>query len=245
MKKTLIIFASMLCFSIHGAQAQSWLDALKGLQKNNTTTTETTNDSTSQSSSTKSALSGIGSLITGLLGTANVNANSIVGTWTYKQPAVIFESENMLTNVGAMAAGKTIETKLQGYLDKVGFTAGKVKMTFKDGGSGSLTYGNKNIPFQWSVEGTEMTIKLGSNTLSKLSSALASSEKLSKFSSFTVNCKQNITSLQLSFKADKLMEFFNKVLAATGKSANSSTLNTISSLTSQVNGMYLGLTLEK
>jgi hypothetical protein len=51
--------------------------------------------------------------------------------------------------------------------------------------------------------------------------------------------------MQLSFKADKLLDFISKILSIAGNSANNSTINTIVSLANNVDGMYLGLTLER
>lgn len=233
MKKLLFILTAMMALSATNSHAQNLLDLLKqGASKAQT-------DSTQSSSS--NVLSGLGNLVTGLLGTGSVNANSLVGTWNYTQPAVVFESENMLTNVSGMAAGKAAEEKLQGYLDKIGFTSGKVKITFNQDGKGTLTYGSKNMNFQWSVEGTDLTINLASSTLSKFTS----SSKLGKYTSFKVNCKLGLGSLQLSFKADKLAEFISKIVSAAGSSINNSTLNTVAGIASKVDGMYLGLTFGK
>lgn len=245
MKKTLIILSAMLCLGIHGAQAQNPLDILKKVSQN---AGNNQNGDNTDGKKAINALSGLGDFLAGVLGKDQVNTNSLVGTWTYKQPAIVFSSDNVLTNVGAMAAGKAAEAKLQKALDKIGFTAGKVKMTFNEDGTGTVTYASKNVPFQWSVEGSDMTLQLGSGTISKLvssSSKKTSSSKLGKYSSFKVNCKMSLTSMQLAFKADKLLEFLNKVLTSTGKSGNSSTLSTIAGLTNQVDDMYLGLTLEK
>ncbi len=247
MKKPLIILASMLCISINGVQAQNPLDFLKKLQQNKTEQQEGTG-STDQTDSKKNALSGLGDFLTGILGKDNVNSQSLVGTWTYKQPAIVFGSDDFLSNVGAMAAGKTAEKKMQEYLNKIGFTAGKVKMQFKEDGTGTVTYAQKDIPFQWTVEGSEMTLKLGSGTLGKLASSFGkstSSSKLGKYTSFKLNCKMSLNSMQLSFKADKLMDFISKILSATGKATNNSTISTITSLANKVDDMYLGLTLEK
>ena len=147
----------------------------------------------------------------------------------------------MLTNVGGMAAGKAAEDKLQTYLDKISFTAGKVKMTFNEDGTGKVTYGSKNISFQWSVTDSDLTINLASSTLSKFTSG----SNLSKYTCFKMNCKVNLTNIQLSFKADKLLDFISKVVSAAGTAANNSTISTIAGLANKVDGMYLGLTLEK
>lgn len=239
MKKTILILTAMLAIGTAQSNAQNILDVLKGL--GSSSNTEQTDSTKSTSTSTSNVLGGLGNLVAGLLGTDKVNQKSIVGTWNYAKPAVVFESEDLLTNVGGMAAGKAVEEKLQTYLDKIGFTAGKVKMTFNEDGTGKITYGSKNIPFQWSVADSDLTINLASGTLSMFTS----SSNLSKYTSFKMNCKVNLTNIQLSFKADKLLQFISKVVSAAGSATNNSTISTITSLANKVDGMYLGLTLEK
>jgi hypothetical protein len=156
-------------------------------------------------------------------------------------PAVVFESENILTNVGGSAASKAIEQKLQNYLNKVGFTSGKVKITFNEDKSGSIQFANKNIPFQWSVADTDLTINLASTAFSQLTS----STKLGKLTTFKVNCKMTSDGMQLAFKADKLAQFLSKVLSAVGSATNNTTLTTLTAATKSINGMYLGLTFVK
>lgn len=238
MKKTLIILATMITLGAVQSQAQSLRDLFKKVNKNE----QSSQSETSQKvQSALSGLGGVGDLVAGLLGSGNVNEDRIVGTWSYKQPAIVFESENMLTNVGGMAAGKAAEKKLQGYLDKIGFSAGKVNIDFKEDSTGVITYAKKDIPFQWSVEESDLTIKLGSGKLSKYTS----SNKLGKYTTFKMNCNINLTTMQLAFKADKLMEFISKIASSAGKASNNSTISSIAGLADKVDGMYLGLTLEK
>ncbi|MBO5706937.1 MAG: DUF4923 family protein [Bacteroidaceae bacterium] len=235
MKKTLFILMAMFALCTTQSHAQNILDLLKGLSSKQT---ESQPDSTK---STNNTLSELGDFVAGLLGQGKINGYNLIGTWSYTEPAVVFESENMLTNVGGVAAGKAAQKKLQTYLDKIGFTAGKVKITFKEDSTGTVTYGTKDIPFKWSIQDSDLTINLAGNSLSKYTSSL----NLSKFTSFKMNCKLGIGSMQLSFKADKLLDFISKILSIAGNSSNNSTINTIVSLANNVDGMYLGLTLEK
>lgn len=232
MKKNIIILLSLLTLGVAEAQAQSLLDKLKS-----TVTSGSTEGSTSSSSS--SVLGTIGNIVTGILGQSNVSANSLVGTWTYKQPAVVFNSEDMLTNVAAKATQSSIEKKLQTYLDKIGFTEGKVSFTFNNDNTGNITYASKTIPVTWSVSGTDLTLSLSGGRQSKyLSSA-------KKYTSFTMNCKITLNTMQLSFKADKLAQFLSKVVSSAGSSTGNSTLSSVASVVNKVDGMYLGLTLTK
>lgn len=239
MKKSILFILAAFSLSVTSCKAQSILDVLKNVQSSKST--EQTDDNKSTSNTTNSLLSGLGNLVAGLLGTDKVNENSIIGTWTYDQPAVVFESENILTNVGAMAASTAVEEKLQTYLDKVGFTKGKMTINFKEDKTGSVTYNNKTIPFQWSVAETELTINLGNSTQNQLTSLT----NLGKYTSFKINCKLGLGSMQLSFKADKMAQFISKVLSVAGQSSSNTTLSTIATAASKIDGMYLGLTFTK
>lgn len=238
MKKTIIALMAIFAFSAANCQAQGLFDALKKLSGNNNTEQS---DSKSSSNTASNLLGGLGDIVSGLLGMDKVSENSIVGTWNYNVPAVVFESENILTNVGGSAASKAIEQKLQNYLNKVGFTSGKVKITFNEDKSGSIQFANKNIPFQWSVADTDLTINLASTAFSQLTS----STKLGKLTTFKVNCKMTSDGMQLAFKADKLAQFLSKVLSAVGSATNNTTLTTLTAATKSINGMYLGLTFVK
>lgn len=233
MKKTLILLVAALALAAPKSHAQNVLDLLKKGSSSSTTD--------SGNSGGSNALSGLGDFVAGLLGTGKVNANTLVGTWNYKQPAIAFESKNMLTNVGSMAAGKAAEQKLQTYLDKIGFTAGKVSFTFNQDGTGQVIYSGKKLPFQWSIENSDLTINLAGKTVSQLTSG----KSLGKYTSFKMNCKVTLNNMQLAFKADKLAEFLGKVVSAAGNATNNSTISSVAGLASKVDGMYIGLTLNK
>ena len=43
------------------------------------------------------------------IGTQSVTAKQLVGTWTYQQPALVFESNNLVSQVGATALSENTE----------------------------------------------------------------------------------------------------------------------------------------
>lgn len=246
MKKKLIILISLFSLFAFNAQAQSILDILKGLSSKKTEQTDSvaksdTTQTSSSSSSKSSIVQGLGNIVVGLLGTDKVSSYSMYGKWNYTKPAITFESENFLTNMGGMAASQALANKMQTYLDKIGFTAGTLQMNFNEDGTGAIVYKTKNIPFQWSVQDSDLTINLASGTLSKLTS----SSKLSKYTSFKMNCKMNLTEMQLSFKADKFAEFLKKVINAVGSKADSSAISGVAGIANKIEGMYLGLSFGK
>ena len=97
-------------------------------------------------------------LLGNLLGTTAVSEKNLVGTWTYTQPCVAFESENVLTSVGASVVSSKVESTMKNGLTKVGFTSGKVVMTLKEDKTGVIKYNGKGVDVNWAVDGTNLKI---------------------------------------------------------------------------------------
>ena len=165
-------------------------------------------------------------LLGNLLGTTAVSDKSLVGTWTYTEPCVAFESENILTSVGTSVVSSKVEKSMQNGLTKVGFTSGKVVMTLKEDKTGTVTYNGKSAQINWAVDGANL----------KLSFPLIEQ-------SVAMNAKITGGELQLAMKADKLLTLLN---AITSKASTvDSTLGTLNTLTKNVKGMYMGLKFTK
>ncbi len=165
-------------------------------------------------------------LIGNLLGTSKVSEKSLVGTWSYNQPCVAFESEDVLTTLGSSMVSKKVESTMQKGLTKVGFTSGKVVMTLKEDKTGTIEFNGKNIIVNWAVDGSNL--KLTFPIVDK---------------GVTMNAKLSGSELQLAMKADKLLTLLNAITEKTG-TVNSS-LGTLNTLTKNVKGMYMGLKFTK
>lgn len=165
-------------------------------------------------------------LIGNLLGTSKVSEKSLVGTWSYNQPCVAFESEDVLTTLGSSMVSKKVESTMQKGLTKVGFTSGKVVMTLKEDKTGTIEFNGKNIIVNWAVDGS--SLKLTFPIVDK---------------GVTMNAKLSGSELQLAMKADKLLTLLNAITEKTG-TVNSS-LGTLNTLTKNVKGMYMGLKFTK
>ncbi len=161
-----------------------------------------------------------------LLGTSKVSEKSLVGTWSYNQPCVAFESENVLTTVGSSMVSTKVEKTMQNGLTKVGFTSGKVVMTLKEDKTGIIKYNGKAVDVNWAVDGTNL--KLTFPLLNK---------------GVSMNAKLSGSELQVAMKSDKLLTLLNAITEKAG-TVNSS-LGTLNTLTKNVNGMYMGLKFTK
>lgn len=161
-----------------------------------------------------------------LLGTSKVSEKSLVGTWSYNQPGVAFESENVLATVGSSMVSTKVEKTMQNGLTKVGFTSGKVVLTLKEDKTGIIKYNGKAVDVNWAVDGTNL--KLTFPLLNK---------------GVSMNAKLSGSELQVAMKSDKLLTLLNAITEKAG-TVNSS-LGTLNTLTKNVNGMYMGLKFTK
>ena len=87
--------------------------------------------SSSDKSSKKSTESSAGDVLTSvfnnIIGTKTVTSKSLVGSWTYSEPAVAFSSQKLLNQAGGAVIANTVQKKLGNSLSKYGFTSGMSK----------------------------------------------------------------------------------------------------------------------
>ena len=180
--------------------------------------------SSTVSSATGSSTTGslVSSLLGNVLGTNKVSETSIAGTWTYQEPCVVAESDNILSNLAATAAANKSASYLKKGLTKIGFTKGKVILTLNSDKTAGITIKGKTINGTWSVSGSDLTL---TNTLTG--------------KSVTMNVSLDSGNLQVAVSADKLLT----LLQTFGSSATSisSTLGTVTKLLNKVDGLYIGL----
>lgn len=182
-------------------------------------------DATSGASGTVANTAGsvLNSLLGGLL-SSTLTEKSIYGTWTYQEPEVRFESDNLLAQAGGEVAAATIEQKLGTYLSKVGITAGSTTYTFNEDKTFAIATGTRTISTgTYTFDSNAKTITL-KGTLGLLNQ--------------TCTVGMDGTSLCLLFEANKLLTAANAVGSFLGK-ANS----TVGSITSIIGDNYKGMKL--
>ena len=150
-------------------------------------------------------------------------SQQILGTWTYQEPAVMFTSDNALKSAASSVATKSIETKLQSYLNKVGITKGNLSITFKEDKTFIVNKKGKVIKTgTYAINDSEITLTFkGRKTPSKVTPQLD-------------NC-----TLVIVMDATKLKTFMQNI------GSNVSQLSTIVSLMKSMDGMKLGIRLSK
>lgn len=180
--------------------------------------------------STNSATASIATLTSSVIGTKDVKASELIGTWKYTQPCMIFESDEILAKLKTGTIANKGQTYLQKGLQKAGFNPGAVSISFNNDSITTISMGDKTINGIYYVNGNELTLKYTGilNGVTK---------------SVTANLNMDGKDLQIAMSAKKLLTFIQTV-SSTASSANT-TLSTVASLFTSVNGMYTGLQFEK
>ncbi len=169
------------------------------------------------SSSSSSLLSGvIGSLIN------NTKSGSIVGTWTYSEPSVEFESTNLLAKAGGAVAANKLVSKIAPYYEKLGVKAGKFTITFKDDNTCVVDINGKSQTASYTYNSSSHTLKITGQNLG--------------LSFGTAYATVSSTQLSLTFDSTKLMTLAQGIAS----SSSNTTVKTLSSLASSFDGMKTG-----
>lgn len=189
-------------------------------------------NSSSTSSSSSSLLSSAlnsGSLISGVIGTlTNSNkSNSIEGTWTYSEPTVQFESENLLAQAGGAVAGQAIVNKLTPYYTKMGLKSGTMSFTFNSDNTCTYTLKGKQYSGTYKYDKSKHTLVITGS--------------LGLFSFPTAYVTASSSTLAMTFDSSKVLS----IATALGASSSNSTVSSLSSLAKSYDGMKMGFLFKK
>lgn len=222
MKKTFVSALLAGALMTLGAGQASAQDVLKGiLGAVAGSTTGNTNSDTTSGQSTSGLLSGLTTIFSG---SKVATQDKLVGTWVYEEPAVVFESSNLLKKAGGSLASATIEKKLQTTLSKYGIKKGTMKMTFDKNGNFTQTISKKTVKGTYTVDGKSVKLKYSGGV-----SQLLGTTQLDG------------SSLLIVMNASKLLKF----AGAASKLSSNSMLKTAGSLLSGMDGMECGVRLKK
>jgi hypothetical protein len=160
------------------------------------------------------------------IGTQSVTAKQLVGTWTYQQPALVFESNNLVSQVGATALSENTEKYAASYLSKYGIKSGSLTITFNANGGYSAVLKGRTISGTYKLNGATLTL-------------VAPQEVVT----VPVNAKLQSNQLQLAVHADKLLPLLQTLIGSASKSSEQAA--TVTSILKQYKGALLGFKLKK
>lgn len=169
-----------------------------------------------------------GSLLSGLStifdATKGATKDRIIGSWTYTEPAVVFSSGNVLSSIGGKVAAQAIEKKLQTQLDKAGIKKGMMTMTFDKDGKFTQVIGKRATSGTYTISDHNVVLNYGG-----------------KVKQIVGTTQLDGNDLLIVMDASKLLKYANVIGSLTGSSA----LKSLGSAVSSLDGMEVGLKLNK
>lgn len=218
MKKIFLIGALVASgFFCQNANAQSLLQNLLSGSSISNTSKQSTSD-------TKQNVGNlIGNLISSVTGDLTTTQANLVGEWSYTDPSVQFESENMLTKAGGTAIATKCEAKLAKYYKVVGIKSGSVVFTFAEDGTCTYAVGSRKSQGTYVFNKEDKTVSI----------TTATGQTVKTYVTISGN------KMALCFDGTKLLTLFNSI------SSKFQALSTVSALASNYNGMKVGFKFEK
>ncbi len=174
----------------------------------------------------------LGSILSGVTKAVTSNqatAKNIVGTWQYSKPACTFDSDNILATAGGEIASEKIEEKMAQICAQAGLKNTTCKYVFDSNGKYSCTVNNRVSSGTYTFDEKNKKINLVTTTGIK----------------FNGKVVMNGNTMQLLFSSDKLLKLLQTMSSAAGNTSVNSTMNVLTSLSSQYNGMNLGFEMKK
>lgn len=188
---------------------------------------------TAQAQSLKDILNSetVQKVVSSVTGGQSVTVSNLQGTWTYVDPAVQLGSDNTLKQIAGAAATTELEKNLKEQCAKVGIVEGVFNYTFNADSTFTSALRKGSLKGTYSVNEADKTIAFTytSGTSNRAIYTLTAS---------TVLTGDNLT---LLFNADKLLTFLTKVASL----SSNSTLQSLSQLANQYDGLMLGFDLKK
>lgn len=252
MKKFLticLLAGGMTTFNANAQSLGGLLKSLTGGNKTETTTETTTTDNTATSATTDILGSLLGTLansgtsaneegtaitsdgiVSGLLGAVlnaftTVNQETILGTWSFKGSAFVFESEQALASLGSDAIASQVEAKVDSYLSKFGIKEGTSTITFNEDNTCTFVAGKRTLngTYEFNPETKELKLNYG---------ALLSTTAYLVYDAGTIN---------IVYQSDGLL----RILKAIGSMSSNSSLALLNTLLDQYDGLRIGMAFTK
>lgn len=168
-------------------------------------------------------------VLTGVIGvlTAGNQSASIVGTWTYDEPSVEFQSENLLAQAGGAVAAKEVVSKLKPYYERIGITGGKMTITFNEDKTCLVNIGGQNQTANYAYDAKSHTLKVTGQNLG--------------LSFGTIYATVGASQMSLTLDSSKLLTLAQTIGAASGNP----TVTGLSQLAGSFNGMKTGFKFKR
>lgn len=171
-------------------------------------------------------LGALGNFINNATASSSFSVDDLTGTWNYSGPAVSFQSENALQNIGGAAAATALEGQLEPYYRRLGFNRTSLTVDAEH-----------NFTLRLGLVQLKGTVEKDENGQLQFNFSAFNRIPLGKVAA---NATKSGKKLNVTFDATRFVNILNRVSGA----LNNNTLSALTTLLNSYDGVYLGFKLE-
>ncbi|MFI3281355.1 MAG: DUF4923 family protein [Rikenellaceae bacterium] len=167
-------------------------------------------------------------VVASVTGGTTLSSSNVTGEWNYVSPAVELSSDSVLTSAAGAVATSQIESELSDLCTKVGIEPGTFAFVFNDDLTFTSNVKSRDLSGTYTIDSTNSQITLKYSALGTIS-----------IGTLTADTTLIGDSMSLLFNADKLLS----LISAIGSISSNESVQLLSSLAEQYDGVKLGFEL--
>jgi hypothetical protein len=150
---------------------------------------------------------------------------ALVGSWIYEEPAIQFESQNLLDKAGGVVASQSVADNITPYFEMLGLKTGGIALDLREDNTCTITLGGQTIDGTYEFDDETKKLSLIAGFIPLPAAYLS------------------IVNNQMAMTYDSSMLL--NLIKVIGSTSNQSTFSSVASLADTYDGMKTGFTFKK
>ena len=150
---------------------------------------------------------------------------ALVGSWVYEEPAIQFESQNLLDKAGGVVASQSVADNITPYFEMLGLKTGGIALDMREDNTCTITLGGQTIDgtYEFDDETKKLSLKAGFIPLPAAYLSIVNNQ------------------MAMTYDSSMLLNLIKVI----GSTSNQSTFSSVASLADSYDGMKTGFTFKK
>ena len=150
---------------------------------------------------------------------------ALVGSWVYEEPAIQFESQNLLDKAGGVVASQNVADNITPYFEMIGLKTGGIALDLREDNTCTITLGGQTIDgtYEFDDETKKLSLKAGFIPLPAAYLSIVNNQ------------------MAMTYDSSMLLSLIKVI----GSTSNQSTFSSVASLADSYDGMKTGFTFKK
>ena len=150
---------------------------------------------------------------------------ALVGSWVYEEPAIQFESQNLLDKAGGVVASQSVADNITPYFEMLGLKTGGIALDLREDNTCTITLGGQTLDgtYEFDDETKKLSLKAGFIPLPVAYLSIVNNQ------------------MAMTYDSSMLLNLIKVI----GSTSNQSTFSSVASLADSYDGMKTGFTFKK